>query len=351
MLERDAYDILGVPKTATDAEIKKAYRKLARKYHPDVNPDDPQAEVKFKEVSAAYDILGNPEKKREYDEMGPGAYYARPEAARDFEEAYAYRDFGDLFRDFFTGTQAPRGPMRGEDLTAALEIDFLEAVRGGKRTFSLEKERACGACQGSGWESGGTVCAACGGRGSVEKKVDNVRLLVTCPQCQGSGRTGQKVCRHCGGRGATLGVESIEVVIPAGVDQGTRLRLHGKGGPGYNGGPPGDLYILLSVRPHPLFSRQGKDISLKKTISLFDAVLGGQINVPTLDKPVLLKIPPGTQNGQRFRLKGKGVKTKGATGDQYVEVQVAIPRHLDSRVKELFQKLKDTVPAAEDAGP
>jgi len=351
VLTRDAYDILGVAKTATDAEIKKAYRKLARKYHPDVNPNNPEAETKFKEISAAYDILSNPEKRQEYDSVGPNAYYARPEAARDFEAAHGFHDFSDLFRDFFTGAQAPRGPLRGEDLTVALKVDFLEAVRGGKRTFSLEKEEVCGTCQGSGWEQGGTTCAGCGGRGSVEKKVDNVRIMVTCPQCQGSGRTGQKVCRRCGGRGATLGRESLEVVIPPGVDQGTRLRLHGKGNPGFNGGPPGDLFIILGVRPHPLFTRKGKDIYLKTTVSLFDAVLGGQITVPTLDKPVLLKIPPGTQNAQRFRLKGKGVKSGGGNGDQFVEVTVAIPKDLNPQARALFQDLKDLVPREGGAGP
>ncbi|MBW1918176.1 MAG: molecular chaperone DnaJ [Deltaproteobacteria bacterium] len=345
MLERDAYEILGVKKTASEAEIKKAYRKLARKHHPDVNPNDPEAEARFKEITAAYNILSDPQRRAEYDQMGQ-AYYATPEAARGFEEAFAYRDFSDLFRDLFAEGPAYAGPMRGQDLTFGLEIDFLEAVRGGTRTLSLEKEQVCSACQGSGYESLGKSCPSCKGQGAIEKQVDNVRLLITCPRCQGTGRVDRQICRWCGGQGTVPGVETIEVQIPPGVDQGTRLLLAGKGNPGLNGGPPGDLYLIISVRPHPQFTRQGKDIYLKRTISLFDAVLGGKINVPTLDGSVALKIPPGTQNGQRFRLKGKGVASKsGPPGDQYVEVSVRIPRHLDPKAKELFQDLREMVPA------
>ncbi|MFP3869011.1 MAG: molecular chaperone DnaJ [Desulfobacteraceae bacterium] len=345
MLERDAYEILGVDKTASEAEIKKAYRKLARKHHPDVNPNDPQAEARFKEITAAYNILSDPQRRAEYDQMGTD-YYSTAEAARGFEEAFAYRDFSDLFRDFFAGGQAFAGPVRGQDLTYGLKIDFLEAVRGGTRTLTLEKEQVCSACQGSGYENLGKPCPSCKGQGTIEKQVDNVRLLTTCPQCQGTGRVDRQPCRRCGGQGTVPGVETIEVQLPPGVDQGTRLRLAGKGQPGLNGGPPGDLFLIISVRPHPQFTRQGKDIYLKQEISLFDAVLGGKITVPTLDGSVALKIPPGTQNGQRFRLKGKGVATKsGPPGDQYVEVTVNIPRQLDPKAKELFKDLKEMMPA------
>jgi len=345
VLERDAYEILGVKKNASDAEIKKAYRKLARKHHPDVNPEDSAAEARFKEITAAYNILSDPQRRAEYDQMGQ-AYYATPEATRGFEEAFAYRDFSDLFRDFFAGAQTAAGPIRGQDLTFGLEIDFLEAVRGGTRTLNLEKEQVCPACQGSGCENLGKPCPSCKGQGTVEKLVDNVRLLTTCPRCQGTGRIDRQTCRRCGGRGTVIGVETIDVQIPPGVDQGTRLRLAGKGNPGLNGGPEGDLYLIISVRPHPQFTRRGQDIYLKREISLFDAVLGGKITVPTLDGSVSLKIPPGTQNGQRFRLKGKGVARKtGAAGDQYVEVTVTIPRHLKPEAKELFQNLKEMIPA------
>ncbi len=346
MLERDAYEILGVARDASDAEIKKAYRKLARKYHPDVNPDNKEAEKKFKEISAAYDILANPEKRTQYDQMGAAAYYATPEAARGYEEAFTGRDFSDIFRDFFGGGAAYGGPTPGEDLAYALEIDFLEAVRGTHKTITLEKQIVCPGCKGSGYEYAGQVCPACGGRGVVEKKVDNVRMLINCAACQGTGRTGQQSCRRCGGRGVVLGSETVEVKIPPGVDQGTKLRLAGKGNPGLNGGPAGDLFLIISVRPHPQFTRQGRDIYYKTTLSLFDAVLGGKITVPTLDKTVSLTIPPGTQNGQRFRLKGKGVGTGGArTGDQYVEVHVTIPKQLSPKAKELFQSLKDSLAA------
>ncbi len=347
MLDRDAYEILGVAKDVTDADLKKAYRKLARKYHPDVNPDDQEAEKKFKEISAAYDILSNPEKRAEFDQMGAAAYYASPEAARGFEEAFRSQGFGDIFRDLFGGGgQAYGGPVRGEDLAYSLEVDFFQAVRGGKQTITLEKEILCPGCHGSGYEYTGQVCSACGGRGMVEKKVDNVRMLINCAKCQGAGRLGQQSCRRCGGRAVVLGSETLEVKIPPGVDQGTRLRMSGKGNPGLNGGPSGDLFLLISIRPHPHFIRQDRDIYYKTDISLFDAVLGGKITVPTLDKPVSLKIPPGTQNGQRFRLKGKGVKT-GANhgGDQYVEVSVAIPKDLTPQAREMFESLKDVVTA------
>ena len=346
MLERDAYEILGVPRDVSDADLKKAYRKLARKYHPDVNPNDKEAEKKFKEISAAYDILSNPEKRAEYDRLGAAAYYARPEAAQDFEEVFASRGFADIFRDLFAGrgAQAYTGPIRGEDLAYALEIDFLEAVKGGRKTISLEKEIACPACQGSGYEDAGQVCKDCGGRGVREKKVDNVRMLITCSTCHGAGRMGQRSCRRCGGRGVILGTETLEVKIPPGVEDGARLRIAGKGSPGLNGGPPGDLFLIIAVRPHPHFQRKNNDIYYKTTISLFDAVLGGKITVPTLDKPVALTIPPGTQNGQRFRLKGKGVSTgPKQAGDQYVEVTVAIPKDLPPQAKEMFAAIKNLV--------
>ncbi len=193
MLDRDAYEILGVPKNVNEADLKKAYRKLARKYHPDVNPDDKEAEKKFKEISAAYDILSNPEKRAEYDQMGAEAYYATPGAAHDYEAAFTSRGFADIFRDLFGGGggQAYAGPIRGEDLAYGLEVDFLEAVRGGKRTITLEKEMSCPACHGSGYEYAGQVCSDCGGRGVVEKKVENVRMLINCPKCHGAGRLGQ----------------------------------------------------------------------------------------------------------------------------------------------------------------
>lgn len=344
MLERDAYEILGVDRDISDADLKKAYRKLARKYHPDLNPGDKEAERKFKEISAAYDILANPEKRAEYDRMGAAAYYATPEASQGFEEVFASRGFADIFQDFFAGGQAYGGPVRGEDLVYSLEVDFLEAVKGGKRTITLEKEILCPGCGGSGYEHAGQVCPVCGGRGVVEKKVDNVRMLINCAQCQGAGRSGQRSCRRCGGRGVVLGPETLEVKIPPGVDQGTRLRMTGKGNPGLNGGPPGDLYLMLSVKPHPYFTRKERDIFYKTDISLFDAVLGGKITLPTLNKPISLKIPPGTQNGQKFRLQGKGIKTgPNQVGDQYVEVSVAIPKDLTPQAREMFQSLKEVL--------
>lgn len=341
MLERDAYEILGVPRDASQEEIKKAYRKLARKYHPDVNPGDPEAEKKFKEISAAYDILSNPEKRAQYDRMGAEAYYASPEAARGFEDIFA-RDFSDILREFFGGPRAYTGPIRGEDLVYTLEIDFLEAVKGATKTITLDKEITCPSCKGSGYEYIGQTCPVCNGRGLMEKRVDNVRMMINCSNCQGTGRLGQQSCRRCGGRGTVLGSETIDIKIPPGVDTGGRLRVPGKGNPGLQGGPPGDLILVLRVRPHPLFTRDGRDIYSKATISLFDAVLGGKITVPTIDKPVVLKIPPGTQNGQRFRIKGKGVGAGSSNaGDHYVEVTVAIPKDLPPKAREMFQNLKD----------
>ncbi|MEW6327883.1 MAG: molecular chaperone DnaJ [Thermodesulfobacteriota bacterium] len=361
MIQKDLYDILGVKPEATDEEIKKAYRKLARKYHPDVNPGDKEAEAKFKEISEAYDILGRPEKKAEYDRLRSAASsysYTYPGGERVFDFGRFTSESGGIFSSIFEslfGEKAsyrPR-PTRGDDLYTVLEVGFRDAVFGTKTQVGLAQEEPCKKCAGNGIDPySGETCPDCKGSGQKASQKGPVRVVTTCSRCGGGGRIGTRGCPVCHGMGTVRTEKRFDVSIPAGVDNGSRIRLAGKGYPGYNGGPPGDLYIEIKVRPDSVFRREGNNIQVKTTVDLFTAVLGGRVLVDTLYGRVEMTVPPGTQNGQKFRLKGKGVPALkgGARGDQFVEIEVAIPRHLDSRSEALFRELKESMAVKKGGG-
>jgi molecular chaperone DnaJ len=361
MIQKDLYDILGVKPEATDEEIKKAYRKLARKYHPDVNPGDKEAETKFKEISEAYDILSRPEKKAEYDRLRSAASsysYTYPGGERVFDfgrfTSESGGGFSSIFENLFGEKASYRPqPMRGDDLHTVLEVGFRDAVFGTKTQVSLAQEEPCKKCAGNGIDPySGETCPDCKGSGQKSSRKGSVRVVTTCGRCGGSGRIGTKGCPVCHGMGMVRTEKRFDVNIPAGVDNGSRIRLAGKGYTGYDGGPPGDLYIELKVNPDPIFRREGNNIQVKTTIDLFTAVLGGRVSVDTLYGRVEMTVPSGTQNEQKFRLKGKGVPALkgGARGDQFVEIEVAIPRHLDSRSEALFRELKENMAAKKGGG-
>jgi len=348
MARRDFYEVLGVKKGATADEIKKAYRKLARKHHPDVNPGDKGAEEKFKEVSEAYEVLSDPEKRKQYDTAGHAAFEGfRPGAGAGWEgfarhgpgsETFTGRfDFSDVFGDLFGG--AGGGPVKGADLEYEMEVEFRDAVLGTEREITYHRSAPCEACSGRGYQpgTGGGQCQKCGGAGRIRVQKGPAFLQQTCPHCRGSGRLPGTPCAPCGGQGSVPKSERFRVRIPAGVEDGSRIRLSGKGEAGHEGGPPGDLYIRVRVRPDARFTRQGSDVITTVSIPLLDALLGGSIEVPTLGEPVRMKIPPGTQNGQRFRLRGKGVTGKG---DLYAETQVVIPKQLEPDVKTTLEGLR-----------
>jgi len=366
----DPYKVLGVSKDASLDEIKKTYRKLARKYHPDVAPGDKEAEEKFKEISEAYDILGDEAKRKEYDNLGQQAFYEsafggegyqRPDfgAGPSFEDIFGDIfgargqsgggfDFRTIFGDGQTGSgggfyRAQTGPVRGGDQIYSLELSFYEAFNGTEKILDLERAVPCVSCDGQGFEaSSAQACPACQGTGRIARQSGNTKIMSTCSQCGGSGRAGGlKPCQTCGGQGQTLKREKIKARIPAGVDNGSKVRLAGKGLPGLAGGPPGDLFLKISVAPDPIFKRQGRDIYIETDVSLFEAVLGAKIEVPTpTGGRAALTLPPGTQTGQKLRLKGKGMPK----GDLYVIVKVLLPKKLSPEAKELFEKLKDLAP-------
>jgi molecular chaperone DnaJ len=365
---RDYYEILGVGRTAPAGEIKKAYRKLARKHHPDVNPGDTAAEEKFKEIQEAYSVLGNKEKRGKYDQFGhaafgPGFEEQRGGAGRQYYQygtggaggagAGGFEDFGDLFGDFFSRTRTrpqPRGPEQGEDLEYGLDVDFLTAARGGTVHLSFQREDSCESCGGSGIQPGTVpqTCPQCGGAGTVNLARGPIRFSQACPQCGGAGTIIGDPCRTCGGRGRVMKPERIQVRIPEGVNTGSRIRLSGKGGPGLRGGPPGDLYIVVQVAEHPYFRREKDDIYLEVPVSISEATLGGKVVIPTLDGRTSVSVPPGIRSGQKLRLAGKGIKhMKGSGhGDQYAVIQIVPPRKLEEKARKLMEEF--AAMAAED---
>ncbi|MCS7043194.1 MAG: molecular chaperone DnaJ [Bryobacteraceae bacterium] len=357
---KDYYEILGVRRDASADEIRKAYRRLARKYHPDLNPGDKAAEERFKVVQEAYDVLSDPRKRQMYDTYGfysesgfPGA--GQPGAGPqgfgfggfDFESFGRQGGFGssfsDLFSQFFGSRREARrrAPEKGTDLEYSLSIDFWQAIKGTQVRLNIQRLDTCQPCRGTG-ESGGpaSVCPQCNGSGNVTQLVGAMRFSLTCPRCGGTGRAARP-CAACGGDGRVPVNETVEVRIPPGASTGSRLRVAGKGNAGTMGAPAGDLYITVRVEDHPLFRREGDDIYIKVPVAVWEAGLGARIEVPTVDGRALLKIPQGTQNGQKFRLREKGVfnSRKNTRGDQIVEIEVQTPDVRDERVRELLRQL------------
>ena len=341
MAKRDYYEVLGVDRNADGEEIKKAYRKLALKFHPDRNPNDKSAEEKFKELGEAYEILNEPQSRAAYDRFGHAAFGPR---ARQ-PGAGGFHDPSEIFREVFGGSGIfddlfgmggrgdPGGSQRGDDLRYDMEISFLEAAQGCEKEITVNKLGLCDVCGGSGAEKGAAAktCAVCGGRGQVITSRGIFSIAQTCPRCGGRGRIIDKPCRPCAGSGRRERAVKITIKIPPGVDTGVRLRSAGNGEAGLQGGSPGDLHIVLHVQPHEIFQRDGDDLLCEVPISFAQAALGAEMEVPTLDAPVPVKIPPGTQNGAVFRLKGRGVKNVQGYGhgDLLARVQVEVPTRLN----------------------
>ena len=352
MAKTDYYAVLGVSKNATDEEIKKAYRKLAIKYHPDKNPGDKTAEEKFKELGEAYEVLSDPQKRAAYDQYGPDAFDQRRRASSGagFQDPFdifsqVFRGSGgSIFEEIFGGGRSSRSnsPQRGNDMRYDLEITFEEAALGCEKDLSIRKEVSSSQCGGSGMAPGASMksCPDCGGRGQVKVGNGWISMVQTCQKCAGTGRIPDKPCVSCRGTGREVKTVTVKIKIPAGVENETRLRSSGNGESGFRGGPPGDLYVFLHVKPHEIFEREGDDLICEMPIPFVTAALGGEMEAPTLQGPKRIVIPEGTQSGTVFRLRGMGVKNVHGhgTGDLHVRVMVEVPRRLDSAQKE---KLKE----------
>lgn len=353
--KRDYYEVLGVDKNADEAAIKKAYRALAKKYHPDMNPGDEEAEKKFKEASEAYAILSDPEKKRQYDQFGHAAFEGGAGGAGGFGGFdFSGADFGDIFSDLFgdmfgggARRRANNGPMQGANVRTSVQITFEEAVFGVEKILELNLKETCPTCKGSGAKPGTSkmTCSKCGGKGQVvftqQSFFGTVRNVQTCPDCSGSGQIIKDKCTDCSGTGYISKRTKIEVSIPAGIDNGQSIRYQGKGEPGINGGPRGDLLVEVMVQRHPIFQRQDYNIFSTVPISFAVAALGGEILVDTVDGKVAYNVKAGTQTDTRVRLKGKGVpsrRNKDMRGDHYVTLVVQVPEHLSHSAKELLKQ-------------
>ncbi len=363
--EKDYYQVLGVDKNATAKEITKAYRKLARDLHPDKNPGDAVAEDKFKNVAAAYDVLGDDAKRKEYDEvraMGPmGGMGDMGGRARGGPGGFTFNvedmggagDLGDLFGNMFgrgasgggrgrSGAASGVGPRRGSDITAQLTVDFKDAVHGITTTLYLTTDAQCSTCNGSGAKPGTSpvICSACGGRGAVDDNQGMFSFSSPCRVCGGQGSRIEDPCPTCRGTGVEQRQREVKTRIPAGVKDGQTIRLKGRGGPGRSGGPAGDLLVELKVMPHPLFGRSGDNLTVAVPITVAEAALGGDIDVPTLDGPrVTLRLKPGTQTGSRHRVRGKGIQMPKHTGDLIVTVNVHVPTDLTDPQREAIEQL------------
>ena len=360
--KRDYYEVLGVSKGASDDEIKKAYRKLAKKYHPDVNPGDQAAEAKFKEVNEAYSILSDKEKRARYDQFGHAGVdpnYGAGGPGGGFGFDMGDIDLGDIFGSFFGGgfggfggsSSARRnGPQKGESLRANLTITFEEAAFGCEKEISLNRSEECGACHGSGCEPGTTAetCPDCRGTGvvRVQQRTGGFAFSSTaaCARCRGTGKIIHSPCKACSGSGSVKKSKRVTVSIPAGIDDGQTLRVRGEGNTGLNGGPSGDLMVTVSVRSHPLFTRQGQDVYCEMPITFTQAACGAEVEVPTLDGKVRYTIGEGTQTGTTFRMRGKGIQNVNGRGrgDQYVRVNIEVPKNLSEKQKKLLREFEET---------
>lgn len=347
MAKRDYYEVLGLERNASGDELKKAYRRLAMKFHPDRNTDDPNAEEKFKEASEAYEILADPEKRRAYDQFGHAGVEGQAGGAGGFGFEGNFGDiFGDVFGDIFGGGRGGRGNgvSRGADLRYNLNLDLEQAVNGDDIEIRIPVLAGCEECDGSGAKPGTSpqTCPDCQGHGQIRVSQGFFSLQQTCPRCRGQGRVITDPCHSCGGAGRIEKPKTLSVKIPAGVDTGDRIRLTGEGEAGMHGGPPGDLYVQVEVNDHPIFVREGRHLYCEVPISIADAALGGELEVPTLDGRVKLKIPPETQTGKVFRLRGKGVTQVrgGGVGDLLCKVVVETPVKLTDKQKELFEELR-----------
>lgn len=353
--KRDYYEVLGVDKNADEAAIKKAYRVLAKKYHPDMNPGDKEAEKKFKEASEAYAILSDPEKRRQYDQFGHAAFDNGGGGAGgfggfDFNSADFSDIFGDIFGDMFGGGRARRGgngPTKGANIRTSVRITFEEAVFGVEKELELNLKDSCPTCKGTGAKPGTskTTCPKCGGKGQVmftqQSFFGTVRNVQTCPDCGGTGQIIKEKCTDCHGTGYVSSRKKIQVSIPAGIDNGQSIRIRDKGEPGANGGPRGDLLVEVMVQRHPIFQRQDYNIYSTVPVSFAVAALGGEILIDTVDGRVVYDVKPGTQTDTKVRLKGKGVpslRDKSSRGDHYVTLVVQVPDHLSHEAKELLKQ-------------
>ena len=351
MAKRDFYEVLGVERGASEAELKKAYRRLAMKYHPDRNPDDKAAEEKFKEANEAYEVLSDAAKRSAYDQFGHAGVDPQMGGGGGGPGGANFSDiFGDVFSDFFGGGGRGGqrgGAQRGSDLRYTLELDLEEAVRGTTVTIRVPTLVNCKPCDGSGAKKGTTpvTCTTCGGIGQVRMQQGFFSVQQTCPRCHGSGKMITDPCGSCHGHGRVEEHKTLSVKVPAGVDTGDRIRLSGEGEAGAMGGPAGDLYVVVNVREHAIFQRDGKHLYCEVPISFADAALGGELEVPTLDGRVKLKIPEGTQTGKMFRLRGKGVAPVrgGGAGDLMCKVAVETPVNLDKRQRELLDEFRKTL--------
>lgn len=362
MAKQDYYELLGADRKATQEELKKAYRKLAMQYHPDKNPGDKKAEQKFKEISEAYDVLKDDQKRAAYDRFGHSAFEgggggAGGFNAQGFDFSGAFSDiFDDLFGDFTGGRKrgtggagaggaraGAAGGQRGADLRYNMEITLEEAFKGKQQPFNITTSSACDQCSGSGAEKGSQPenCTACSGRGTVRAQQGFFTIERTCHVCQGTGKIIKNPCKKCAGSGTVRKEKSLSVTIPAGVEEGTRIRLPNEGEAGFRGGPPGDLYIFLTIKPHPFFRREGANIHCDVPITFVTAALGGTVDVPTIEgSKVKVTVPEGTQNEHQFRLRGKGMSVlrSSARGDMYIHARIETPVNLTKKQKELLKE-------------